>query len=156
MEKVKVRKKEYYRYPKGILVPVDLVRERTAKIASPEAVISHVTEWRFQDQEYILSVILDGANRIIKVQEVTKGTATYNIIHPREVFREAIRLNSSAIILVHNHPSGEVRPSDQDIASTRKIAAAGKIIGIDVLDHIIIGPGEGYCSIREKQPDLFP
>ncbi len=98
---------------------------------------------------------LDRKNRLLKRIEVTKGTATNCLAHPREVFREAIRLSASGIIAVHNHPSGDPAPSRADIQVTRQLRESAKIIGIDLLDHIIVGHkqhdphGLGYYSFNE-------
>jgi DNA repair protein RadC len=98
---------------------------------------------------------LDRKNRLIRQVEVTSGTATSSLVHPREVFREAIRLSASAIIAVHNHPSGDPAPSRADIQVTRQLREAAKIIGIDLLDHIIVGQrtrdpqGIGFYSFNE-------
>ncbi|MGB0335081.1 MAG: RadC family protein [Opitutales bacterium] len=98
---------------------------------------------------------LDRKNRLIKRIEVTRGTATNCLVHPREVFKQAIQLNASAIIAVHNHPSGDPAPSRADIQVTRQLREAAKVIGIDLLDHIIVGQrsrdpqGLGYYSFNE-------
>jgi DNA repair protein RadC len=98
---------------------------------------------------------LDRKNRLLKRIEVTKGTATNCLAHPREVFREAIRLSATAVIAVHNHPSGDPAPSRADIQVTRQLRESAKIIGIDLVDHIIIGQasrdpqGLGYYSFNE-------
>ena len=98
---------------------------------------------------------LDRKNRLLKRIEVTKGTATNCLAHPREVFREAIRHNATAIVAVHNHPSGDPAPSRADIQVTRQLRESAKIVGIELTDHIIIGykprdpEGLGYYSFNE-------
>ena len=98
---------------------------------------------------------LDRKNRLLKRAEVTRGTATNCLAHPREVFRKAIRLSASGIIAVHNHPSGDPAPSRADIQVTRQLRESAKVIGIDLLDHIIVGhkkhdpQGLGYYSFNE-------
>ena len=98
---------------------------------------------------------LDRKNRLLKRVEVTKGTATSCLAHPREVFREAIKLGAAAIIAVHNHPSGDPVPSRADIQVTRQLRESAKVIGIELLDHIIVGQrshdpqGIGYYSFNE-------
>lgn len=107
------------------------------------------------DAESFWVLCLDRKNRLIKRIEVTKGTATNCLAHPREVFKQAIQLNASAIIAVHNHPSGDPAPSRADIQVTRQLREAAKVIGIDLLDHIIVGQrsrdpqGLGYYSFNE-------
>lgn len=98
---------------------------------------------------------LDRKNRLIKRIEVTKGTATNCLAHPREIFKQAIQVSASAIVAVHNHPSGDPAPSRADIQVTRQLREASKVIGIDLLDHIILGQrnrdpqGIGYYSFDE-------
>ncbi len=98
---------------------------------------------------------LNRKNRLLRCVESTSGTATNSLVHPREVFREAIRLSASAIIAVHNHPSGDPAPSRADIKITRQLREAASIVGIDLLDHIILGQkskdprGTGYYSFNE-------
>lgn len=82
---------------------------------------------------------LNRKNHLIKAKEVTSGTVSGSLVHPRECFREAIKLNASAVIFVHNHPSGDPSPSSADIKVTRKLRSAAEIIDIDLLDHVIIG-----------------
>lgn len=98
---------------------------------------------------------LDRKNRLLKRIEVTKGTATNCLAHPREVFREAIRHSATAIVAVHNHPSGDPAPSRADIQVTRQLRESAKIVGIELMDHIIVGnkardpEGLGYYSFHE-------
>ena len=105
--------------------------------------------------EHFWVLCLDRKNRLLKRIEVTKGTATNCLAHPREVFREAIRHNASAIVAVHNHPSGDPAPSSADIQVTRQLRDSAKIVGIELTDHIIIGykPGDpqglGYYSFND-------
>ena len=105
--------------------------------------------------EHFWVLCLDRKNRLIRRIEVTKGTATNSLVHAREVFRDAIKLNATAIIAVHNHPSGDPAPSRSDIQVTHKLKEASKVIGIDLLDHIIIGEvakdptGFGFYSFND-------
>jgi DNA repair protein RadC len=99
-------------------------------------------------QEEFHIVTLDTKNQVVNTHLVTKGTLDASLVHPREVFRPAIRDAASRVILVHNHPSGDCTPSREDHAVTRRLEAAGEILGIEVLDHIIVG-GESAVSIRE-------
>ncbi len=89
--------------------------------------------------EKFWTISLNRKNRLIKLVEVTSGTATASLVHPREVFREAIRVGAAAIIVAHNHPSGDPAPSRADIQVTRQLREAAKTVGIDLLDHVIIG-----------------
>lgn len=96
------------------------------------------------DREAFFVVCLNTKNKIIGVNMVSLGSLTTSVVHPREVFKIAILTNSSAIILVHNHPSGDPRPSKEDVDCTHRLAAAGAIVGIRVLDHIVVGEEEYY------------
>ena len=89
------------------------------------------------------------ANQILREVLVSEGTLTASLVHPREVFRLAITESAAAVIVLHNHPSGNSEPSAEDIAVTQQLVNAGKLLGIPVLDHIIIA-GEGYTSLRER------
>ncbi len=100
-------------------------------------------------KEIFLSLLLDTKNRLVKEVKVSEGTLTNSLIHPREAFREAVRESAAAVIFVHNHPSGDPEPSRDDIAVTKRLKETGDIIGINVLDHVIIGEGR-YVSLREK------
>ena len=102
------------------------------------------------DQEQFVVACLDTKHRVQCVVKVTVGTLDASLVHPREVFKPAIIEGSSAVLLSHNHPSGNPRPSSQDIQVTERLTEAGKLIGITVLDHIIHGDGTGeVLSIRE-------
>lgn len=119
------------------------------KITSPnDAAIVMMEELRYCKKEYFKIIILDTKNNIIKVPQISEGSLNSSIVHPREVFIEAIKSSSSSIILVHNHPSGEVEPSHEDIVLTNRLVECGKIIGIKVIDHIIIGDGI-FFSFKE-------
>lgn len=93
-------------------------------------------------------LILNNKNRLLKKSIVSVGTVSEAVIHPREIFRDAIREAASSVIVAHNHPSGVLTPSREDITATTRLREAGKIIGIEVLDHVIIGD-TGYLSLRE-------
>lgn len=102
------------------------------------------------DQERFVVACLDTKNRVQSVVVVTVGTLDASLVHPREVFKPAILEGSSSVLLSHNHPSGNTEPSREDIQVTNRLTDAGKLIGIDVLDHIIYGDGTGDAvSIRE-------
>ncbi len=102
-------------------------------------------------QEVMIMVCLDTKNNITAVHRVFTGSINSSVAHPREIFRTAIMNNASRIMVAHNHPSGNTSPSEQDIRFTQKLEAAGEIVGIELLDHIIVGPNEGsYTSLREE------
>lgn len=106
-------------------------------------------EMRFLEKEHFKVILLNIKNQVISVEDISVGSLNSSIVHPREVFKPAIRRSSAAIILVHNHPSGDPTPSREDVDITRRLAEAGKILGIEVVDHVIIGNGS-YISFREK------
>lgn len=98
-------------------------------------------------------LLLDGRHRLLAFENVSVGTLTASLVHPREVFREAIRCAAAAMLLVHNHPSGDPSPSAEDRDVTRRLRSAGELLGIRVLDHVIVAE-RGYFSFREMDPDF--
>jgi len=100
-------------------------------------------------REEFIAVLLDGKNRILREETISVGSLTASIVHPREVFLPAVRESAGAVILVHNHPSGDPSPSPEDLEVTRRLVRAGEILGIRVLDHLIVGEG-GYTSLLDR------
>jgi DNA repair protein RadC len=100
-------------------------------------------------KEYFLAILLDTRNQLIKVAEISIGSLDSSIVHPREVYKEAISASAASVIFVHNHPSGDTEASEDDIQLTKRLAEAGEIVGIDVLDHIIVG-GKSYVSMKRE------
>jgi len=100
-------------------------------------------------KEFFLALLLDTRNQLIRVAEIAVGSLDTSIVHPREVFREAISASAAAVIFVHNHPSGDPEASEDDIKLTRRLAEAGELVGIEVLDHIIIGDRKFFSLKRE-------
>ncbi len=125
------------------------VEARTLVRSPADAAYYIADEVRDLVQEHFLVLLLDTKNSIISKELITVGTLNSSIVHPREVFRPAIKKSCSAMILVHNHPSGDSTPSREDIDVTRRLMKVGEVVGIEVLDHIIIG-GAGYTSLREQ------
>ena len=113
------------------------------RFTSPEQVYRHF-HYSFRDRrkEYFITLLLDGKNRIIREVRISEGSLNQSIVHPREVFSPAVRDSAAAIILVHNHPSGDPTPSREDREITRRLKEAGELMGVAVLDHIIIGDGD--------------
>lgn len=120
--------------------------ERHTIIHSTDDVLPFIECYRFERQEHVLAISLSGSNEIINIHVVTKGLVNQSQIHPREVLAPMIADNAAAFILVHNHPSGNLVASPQDVLSTERIKQAGELIGITLLDHLIIGPGEPKCK----------
>ena len=105
-------------------------------------------EMRDLTKEVFKSIMLDIKNRVIKVDTISIGTLNGSMAHPREVFKSAIQTSAASIILVHNHPSGDPTPSSEDVAITKRLKAAGELLGIDVLDHVILGDNRSV-SLKE-------
>lgn len=105
-------------------------------------------------QEEVIEVfsvlLLNGKHRVVGMAEVSRGTLTASLVHPREVFGPALRLSSAAVIVVHNHPSGEPEPSVEDIEVTRRLIEVGRLLGVPLLDHVIVGEGGRFTSLRER------
>ncbi|AZR74863.1 hypothetical protein BBF96_07755 [Anoxybacter fermentans] len=104
---------------------------------------------RFLMKEVFLVVLLNSQNQILGIEEISKGSLNETIVHPREVFREAIRRSCSAIILAHNHPGGNPEPSLEDLKITRRLYKGGQLLGIQILDHLVLGDGR-YVSLKER------
>lgn len=104
------------------------------------------------ERETFLALLLDGKHRLRRVVPVSAGTLTTSLVHPREVFRAAIREASAAVIVAHNHPSGDPEPSREDLEVTRRLRAAGELLGVPLLDHVVFGE-HAYVSLRERTDD---
>ena len=115
-------------------------------IDSAEKAVELLSDIRDKKQEYFVSLTLDGANRLIAKRVISIGTLTASLVHPREVFAEAITDRAASIVVAHNHPSGNLEPSIADKEVTERLRQAGEILGIEVLDHLILG-GEGFRSV---------
>ncbi|MDP2731212.1 MAG: DNA repair protein RadC [Dehalococcoidales bacterium] len=119
-------------------------------VKTPDQVMSLVGKrLEGKKKEYFLVILLDTRGQLIKTAEVSMGSLDSSIVHPREVFKEAISASAASVIFVHNHPSGDPKPSEDDIGLTGRLARAGEIIGIDVLDHIIIG-NKKFLSLKRE------
>lgn len=119
------------------------------KIQNASDVYKLVSDLKEKKQEYFVTLTLDGAARLIQKRVVFIGTLNQSLVHPREVFADAILDRAAGVICVHNHPSGNLQPSREDIAVTKKLVEAGKIIGIRIMDHIIIGKAS-YFSFQAE------
>lgn len=116
-------------------------------IDSPEAAVAQLSDIRTKQQEYFVCLTLDGANRLIAKRTITIGTLTASLVHPREVFADAITDRAASIIVAHNHPSGDKLPSAHDIDLTNRLAEAGSLIGVYLRHHIIVTK-LGYSLIK--------
>ncbi|MDY7023634.1 MAG: DNA repair protein RadC [Cyanobacteriota bacterium] len=120
-----------------------------AIIETPQAAADALSQdLMWQTQERFAVILLDVTNRLIGTKIITIGTATETLAHPREIFREVIRQGATRMIISHNHPSGNVEPSPEDITLTRQLLQAAQILSIPILDHLILGQGE-HQSIRQ-------
>jgi len=134
----------------GKRIAAKLNEEKRLQIHSPEIVAQrYIPLMRDLKQEVFKALLLDSANHLLRDVDVTTGTLNSSLVHPREVFREAIAEPAAAIILLHNHPSGNPDPSAEDMQVTKQLVDAGKIIGIPIHDHIIIAGGT-YTSFAER------
>jgi DNA repair protein RadC len=130
-------------------------REESPVLDNPVTVVSFMRETnRLKNVEAFQVLLLNTRKKLIRVEEISEGTLDTILVHPREVFRAAISANAAAIVLVHNHPSGDPTPSDADIKVTRDLIRAGQLLKIEVVDHIIIGRAtaeraKDYASLRE-------
>jgi DNA repair protein RadC len=115
--------------------------------ADAAALVSY--EMSALEQEHLRVILLDTRNRVLDIVEVYKGSVNSSQVHVGEVFKAAIRRSASALIVVHNHPSGDPTPSPDDVAVTRAIVQAGKLLDVDVLDHMVIGQGR-WVSLKER------
>jgi len=127
-----------------------LLPEEKPVVKSPgDAAALVMDEMRHLDREHFRVLLLNTKNHVIEIDTVSVGTLDSTIVHPREVFRNAIKKSAKSIILVHNHPSGDPTPSSLDFNMSKNLINSGEIIGIEVLDHIIIGDGR-FVSLKEK------
>ena len=118
-------------------------------IRSAEDVVEHLTSIQSMPQEVCVVMSLDGANKPIKTRWITVGLLDCNQVHPREVFADPLMDRAAAVIIAHNHPSGTLEPSPEDLALTKRLQKGGEILGIKVLDHVIVSP-TGFISLKQK------
>ena len=131
------------------------LQQETPVLDTPERIADLLREAnRLYDVEYFQAVLLNTRRKLIRVEQISQGTLDTILVHPREVFKLAIAANASAVVLVHNHPSGDPTPSEADIKVTRDLIRAGHLLKIEVLDHVIIGKrtaerAKDFLSLRE-------
>ena len=136
----------------GRRLAVSLSAEERPQVTSPEQVAALVkTEMSLLPQESLRVVLLNTKNYVVAIREVYRGNVSSAQVRPAEVFREAVRETCPALIVVHNHPSGDPTPSPDDIAVTRDLLEAGKLLDIDLLDHIVVGGGQ-WVSMKQQRP----
>jgi DNA repair protein RadC len=128
--------------------------KKSELIISPEDIYNQLENIRNSKKEHFVAFFLDSRNQNIKKEIISIGTLTTSLVHPREVFEPAIQNLAAQIILCHNHPSGNLEPSAADVEVTIRLIAAGKILGIDVLDHVIVS-STGFFSMKESNEVKF-
>ena len=141
----------------AILAAVELGQRIAQKTAEQVEVIDGPADvarfamphFRHEQKEHFAVLLLNTKNHILAMQEISVGSLSASIVHPREVFRTAIRYAAAAIILMHNHPSGDPEPSRDDITLTQQMVKAGEIMGIPVLDHVVMGDGS-FVSMKDR------
>jgi len=136
-----------------ILAAIEFARRRIkpagVKIETPADVLPLLQHYADRRQEHLLAVTINGANEVISVRVISIGLVDRSPVHPREVFAEAVAERASGVVVAHNHPAGDLRPSPQDVAATRQLKEAGRVLGIELLDHIIFNR-TGYYSFLES------
>jgi len=123
-----------------------LKNKQSVLLLSPQDVWNELRDIRDHKKEHFVVFYLDSRNQEIKREIISVGTLNTNLVHPREVFEPAIKNNAAQIIIAHNHPSGDSEPSPEDVAITKRLIEAGKILGIDILDHIVVSKN-GYHTV---------
>ena len=126
-----------------------LQNKKTSLYMKPEDVWDNMRDIRNSKKEHFVVFFLDSKNQEIKRELVSIGTINFSLVHPREVFEPAVRNLACSVIIAHNHPSGDTTPSKQDVETTRRLSIAGKILGIKVLDHIIVGRDK-FTSLKQE------
>lgn len=136
----------------SILAALEYARRRIkpegARIMTTADLLPHICHFADRKQEHFLCATLNGANELLNVRVISIGSVDRTTVHPREVYADALVDRATAIIVAHNHPSGHVEPSDHDVTTTHRLIAAGSVLGIELLDHVILGRGRHF-SFRE-------
>lgn len=128
--------------------------EKPFPLYSPDDLEKYVEPLKHYSEEHFVSFHLDAKNQVIGYHIVSHGTLSASLVHPREVFKAALLSNSHSIIVAHNHPAGSLTPSNEDIKTTETLITAGKVLGVNVIDHIIVS-SNGICSLRETNEYMW-
>jgi len=148
------RQKSYKTLFNKLKVGVALIREARPKelprIRCPQDIVKLTSSLKEKDREHFLCIHLDTKNTVVGIETVSIGSLNNSIVHPREVFKAAILNSAAQVVLAHNHPSGDCQPSDEDKKITNCLAQAGKLLGIEVIDHVIVGRNN-YFSFNEAK-----
>lgn len=118
-------------------------------IVTPKDVVAQLTDLRHNKREHFVALYLNARNQLVHKETISIGTLNANLVHPREVFEPALKHSAAGIMVAHNHPSGDPRPSGDDLGVTKRLAETGKIMGIDILDHVIIAANNNF-SFKEN------
>lgn len=131
------------------------VSQKSMKCTSPEEVYKLLNNkvGHYKKEHFVL-MSLNTRNNVLGIDSISIGTLNASLVHPREMFEIAFRRHASAVIIAHNHPSGDPDPSDEDIRVTKKLMDAGKLLGVQVLDHIIVGDNNRYFSFSKERNDF--
>ena len=130
---------------------VSLAPEERMIINSPQDVANLLmAEMATLEQEHLRALLMNTKNEVLGIQEIYVGNVNSSVVRSAEVFRPAVRNNATSIIVVHNHPSGDPTPSPEDVAITKVLVEAGELIGVDLLDHVVVGSGGRFVSLNEK------
>jgi len=133
------------------LVGIELERLKEKEINTPDILVELIrSKIIFDNREHFYLISFDARNRFIAADEISQGSMTASIVHPRETFEIAIKRQAVQVVISHNHPSGDVKPSDQDISITKRLAEAGNILGIKLIDHIILSK-TAHFSFKENE-----
>ena len=131
---------------------VSLAPQERAVINSPQDVANLLlADMSVLDQEHLRILLLNTRNEVLGIQEIYVGNVNSSVVRAAEVFRPAVQANAPSIIVVHNHPSGDPAPSSQDVDITNELISAGKLLGIELLDHVVLGSGNGFVSMNERR-----
>ena len=134
----------------NIIAESPLAYQKNTRYTSPQQVSDLFTALQDETKEFFVCLHLDGKNKIVCFEVVSIGSLNQSIVHPREVFKTALLTSAAAIILVHNHPTGDPSPSQEDIIITRRLKEAGELLGIKLLDHVIIGAEGSFISFATQ------
>src|SRR3990167_3606403 len=118
-------------------------------IVTPKDVVAQLTDLRHNKKEHFVALYLNARNQLVHKETISMGTLNVNLVHPREVFEPAVRYLAAQVVIAHNHPSGDPKPSDADLEITKRLAEAGKMMGIEVVDHIIVTKNS-FLSFKEE------
>lgn len=154
MNKQAIKRHMKYRIPQFKLALIKENECKPATVFSPSDMEQFMEPLKHYTEEYFIAFHLDCRHHVIGYHEVSHGTLTSSLVHPREVFKAALLSNAHCLIVAHNHPTGLLTPSDDDLETTRILVKAGRMMGVDVMDHVIVSD-KGLRSIREFHPELF-